>query len=169
MLNTESMRKKKRRRSRKLYVNWRRRNERESFNQSRSERSKDRLDRGRSRYAGCGRYGRGDAGGAAFWFRQHEDQGRSRFVRRKAMAAKRNRSCPGRLQIIADLARWRRRFWPEAARLFEESWKVRSSTRFSKSAERTHQRRGCFDHRQLCGIGTEDESVRRSSQETNRR
>jgi len=31
---------------------------------------------------------------------------------------------------------WRRRFWPEAARLFEESWKVRSSTRFSKSAER---------------------------------
>src|SRR5512132_434088 len=166
MLSTESMRKKRRRRSRKLYVNWRRTSERESFNQSRSERSKDRPDRGRSRYAGCARCGSGDARGAAFWFRQHEEQGRSRFVRRKAMAAKRNRSCPGRLQIIADLAGRRRRFWPEAARLFKESWKVRSSTRFSKSAERTHQRRGCFDHRQVCCVGVEDEGVRRSSQKT---
>src|SRR4029077_4675372 len=147
-------------------VNWRRRNERESFNQSRSERSKDRPDRGRSRHACGARCGSGDACGAAFWFRQHEEKGRSRFVRRKAVAAKRNRSRPGRLQIIADLARWRRRFWPQAARLFEESWKVRSSTRFSKSAERTHQRRGCFDHRQICCVGTEDESVRRSSQKT---
>src|SRR4029077_9558498 len=133
MKNTESMRKKKRRRSRKLYVNWRGRNERESFNQSRSERSKDRPDRGRSRYAGCARCGSGDARGAAFWFRQHEDQSRSRSVRRKTVAPKRNRACPGRLQIVADLARWRRRFWPEATRLFEESWKVRSPARLSKS------------------------------------
>ena len=64
---------------------------------------------------------RGDARGAAFRFGQHEDQSRSRFVRRKAVAAKRNRSRPGRLQIVADLARRWRRFWPEAARLFEES------------------------------------------------
>src|SRR6476646_2912982 len=158
MLSTESMRKKRRRRSQRPCVKWRRRNERESFNQSRSERSKDRPDRGRSRHAGCARCGSGDARGAAFWFRQHKDQGGSGFVRRKAMAAKRNRSRPGRLQIIADLARWRRRFWTEAARLFEESWKVRSATRLSKSAERTHQRRGCFDHRQVCCLGAEDES-----------
>src|SRR5207237_2780826 len=104
--------------------------------------------------------------GEAIWFRQNEEQGRSRFVRRKAVAAKRNRSCQGRLQIIPDLAgRWLR-FWPEAARLFEESWKVSSSTRFSKSAERTHQRRGRFDRRQVCCLGVEDESVRRSSQKT---
>src|SRR6476659_10419084 len=166
MLRTESLRKKRRRRSRKPCVKWRRRNERESFNQSRSERSKDRPNRGRSRHAGCARCGSGYARGAAFWFRQYEDQSRSRFVRRKAVAAKGNRACPGRLQIVADLARWRCRFWPETARLFEESWKVRSSTRFSKSVERTHQRRGCFDHRQFCGVGIEDEGVRRSSQKT---
>src|SRR6476619_1644022 len=150
MLSTESMRKKRRRRSRRPCVKWRRRNERESFNQSRSERSKDRPDRGWSRHAGCARCGSGDARGAAFWFRQHEEQSRSRFVRGKAMAAKRDRSRQGRLQVIADLAGWWRRFWPEAARLFEESWKVGSSTRFSKSVERTHQRRRCFDDRQIC-------------------
>src|SRR5215831_21338894 len=105
MKSTESIRKKKRRRSRKLCVKCRSTNERESFNQSRSERSKDRSDRGRSRYAGCARCSSGDARGAAFWFCQHQDQGRSRLVRRKAMATKRNRSCPSRLQIIADLAR----------------------------------------------------------------
>src|SRR5262249_3009463 len=134
---------------------------------SRRERSKDRPDRGRSRHAGCARCDSGYARGAAFWFCQHKDQSRGRFVRRKTVAAKRNRSCPGRLQIIADLARWRRRFWPKAARLLEEGWKVRSPPRFSKSAERTHQRRGRFDCRQLCCVGAEDESVRRSSQKTN--
>src|SRR4249919_3816406 len=156
MLSTESMRKKRRRRSRRPCVKWRRRNERESFNQSWSERSKDRPDRGRSRYAGCARCGSGDARGAAFWLCQHEDQSRSGSVRRKTLAAKRNRACPGRLQIVADLARWGCRFWPETARLFEESRKVRSSTRFSKSVERTHQRRRCFDDRQLCWLGAED-------------
>src|SRR5712672_2063772 len=113
MLSTDSMRKKRRRRSRKPCVIWRRRNERESFNQSRSERSKDRPDRGWSRHAGCARCGSGDARGAAFWFRQHEEQGRSRFVRGKAMAAERDRSRPCRLQVIADLAGWRRRFGPK--------------------------------------------------------
>src|SRR5262249_39124659 len=142
MLSIESMRKKRERRSRKLYVNWRRTNERESFNQSRGERSEDRHDRGRSRHAGCARRDCGDACGEAFGFCQYENQSRSRFVRRKTVAAKRDRSRPSRLQIVPDLAGRRRRFWAEAARLFEESWKVRSATRFSKRAARTHQRRG---------------------------
>src|SRR5262249_35648385 len=91
------------------------------------------------------------------------------LFRRKTVAAKRDRSCPGRLQIVPDLAGRRRRFWAEAAGLFEESWKVRSATRISQSAERTHQRGGCFDDRLLCCSRLVDEIVRRSSQETNRR
>src|SRR5438874_2439380 len=166
MLRTDSMRKKRRRRSQKPYAKWRRRNERESFDKSRSERSEARDHRERPRHAGCARCGCGHARGAAFRFGEHKDQSRSRFVRRKTVAAKGDWSRPSRLQIVSDLARRRRRFWPEAARLFEESWKVRSSARFSKSAKRTHQRRGCFDHRQVCCLGAEDESVRRSSQKT---
>src|SRR5262245_423780 len=115
MLSTESMRKKRRPRNRKLYAKWRRTNERESVNQDRSERSEARHYRGRSRYAGSARRGSGDARGASFWFRQHEDQSRSRFVRCKTVAPKRDWSRPGWLQVIAYLARWRRRFWSEAA------------------------------------------------------
>src|SRR6516225_1522786 len=115
MLSIESTKRKRRRRSRKLYVRWRRTNERESFDQIRSERSEARHYRGWPRYAGCARCRSRDARGAAFRFCQHKDKSRSRFVGRKTVAAKRDWSRPGRLQIIADLARWRSRFWSEAA------------------------------------------------------
>src|SRR5207248_3348016 len=166
MLSTDRMRKKRRRRSQKRYAKWRRRNERESFDKSRSERSEARDHRERPRHAGCARGGCGDAGGPAFRLGKSEAKIEDGLSRAKAVAAKGYRSCPGRVQVIANLARRRRCFWPEAARLFEESWKIRSPTRFSKSAERTHQRRGCFDHRHVCSLGAEDKSVRRSSQKT---
>src|SRR5204862_7240012 len=149
----ESMRKKRRRRSQKRYAKWGRRNERESFDKSRSERSEARDHRERPRHAGCARCGCGHPRGAAFRFGEHKDQRRSRFVRRKTVAASGDWSRPSWLQIVSDLAVRRRRFWPEAARLFGESWKVRASTRFAKSVERTYQGRGGLAHRHVCCVG----------------
>src|SRR6266481_416530 len=72
-------------------------------------------------------------------------------------AARRSGSASTKTKAEVDLSgakpRRQRRFWSQAARLFEESWKVRSPPRFSKSAERTHQCRGCFDHRRVCCVG----------------
>ena len=60
---------------------------------------------GGTRNAGVARNGRGDARGASFRFREHEDESRSEFFRRETVAAKRNWSRARRLQIVGDLAR----------------------------------------------------------------
>src|SRR5438552_10089310 len=96
-------------------------NERESFNSSRGEGSQDRVDRDWARNAGVTRRGRGDASGAAFRFGEHEDKSDREPFRRETVAAKRNRSCARRLQVVAGLARRRRRVRAAAARLFQEN------------------------------------------------
>ena len=75
-------------------------NERESFNESRGERSQDRIDRGRQRHAGVARNCRGNACGAQIRFGEYEDESGSCVFRREAVAAKRNWSRPRGLQII---------------------------------------------------------------------
>src|SRR5438067_1065350 len=52
-------------------------------------------------------HGQGAARGSPFRICEHENESRSESVRGQAMAAKRNRACTGRLQVVADLA-WRR-------------------------------------------------------------
>src|ERR1043166_6158302 len=91
------------------------RNEGESLNQSCRERSEDRHHRGWSRFPGRSRCCCRDARRSSFRFGEHENEGRSRYVRRKTVAAKRNWSRSCRLRFLADLARRRRRVWTEAA------------------------------------------------------
>src|SRR5207253_878335 len=88
---------------------------------------------------------------------------------KKPVAAKGNRPRTGRLQIIADLAwRWSR-FRSKTARLFEEDFKIGATSRFSKGAERTDQRRRCFDNRQVRSAGNENEVLSHLTEKTNRR
>jgi large subunit ribosomal protein L4 len=63
--------------------------------------------------------------------------------------AKRHGPRPGRLQVIADLAWWRRRLRSQTARLFEEHFQECAPPRFSKSTERADSRRRCVNRRSL--------------------
>src|SRR5438445_5881430 len=141
MLTTESTRKKRRRRSRKRCVKWGRTNERESFDQNRSERSEDRHHRRWSRYAGGPQCDRSHARGAAFRFGQYQNQSGSRSFGRKTVAAEGDGPGTRRLQIIPDLARRRRGIRTQAARLLQENFEIRRAARVAKGVERAQQRR----------------------------
>src|SRR5437660_10887590 len=124
MLSTESTRKKRRRRSRKRCVKWGRTNERESFDQNRSERSEDRHHRRWSRYAGGPQCDRSHARGAAFRFGQYQNQRGSRSFGRKTVAAEGDGPVARRLQIIMDLAGRRGGIRTDAAQLLEEDSEI---------------------------------------------
>src|SRR5436190_605556 len=67
--------------------------------------------------------------GAAFRFGQYQDESRSGSLGCKTVATKRDRPRAGWLQIVAHLAgRWRR-FWSQAARLFQKNLEIRTASR----------------------------------------
>src|SRR5438128_2312555 len=112
-------------------------------------------------------HGQGAAHGSSFRNSEHENQSGRRFVWCETVAAKRNRPRPRRLQIVADLAGWRRRVRTKAARLFQKGFEKRAASRFSKSAERADQRGRCADHRPVRRAGTQNEIVRGIAEEAN--
>src|SRR5207302_4253547 len=93
---------------------------------------RDRTDRRRARHPGCARHDRCYASGAAFRFGQYQDESRSGSLGCKTVATKRDRPRASRLQIVAHLARRRRRFWSQAARLFQKDLEIRTASRLSK-------------------------------------
>src|SRR5215469_2095226 len=147
MLSTESTKKKRRRRSQKRYLRWRGENERESSNQNCCQGSRNRADRGRKGLPSRSRHDRRDAGGASFWFCQHQNESGSGSVWRKTVATERDRPRKGWLQIVPYLARRWRGFWTEAAGLFQEDLKIRAASGVSKGIERADQGRRRFDDR----------------------
>src|SRR5438105_5361916 len=98
-------------------------NERKSFNSSGREGSEDRADREFAWDTGASRCGRGNARSAPFRLGEYEIEGGREPFRRETVATKGNGPCAGRLQIVGDLAWWRRRLRTEAARLLEENFK----------------------------------------------
>src|SRR4029077_16181632 len=108
------------------------------------------------------------ASGASFRFGQYQNESRSGSLGCKAVATKRDRPRAGWLQIVADLARRRCRFRPQAAGLFQKDLEICAASRFSKSAQRANQRRRHFDDRQICCARTEDKVVCDAAEKTNR-
>src|SRR5438270_9054810 len=125
----------------------RRPDERESFDSGGSEGSQDRVDRDRPRNPSPPRGGRGDAGGASFRDGEHKDKGNRESFRRETVAAKRNRSGAGGLQIVAGLARWWCRVRSASAGLFQKNFEDLAPARVSKSPKRAYQSRRCADGR----------------------
>src|SRR5437763_13658078 len=114
-------------------------NERESSNSSCREGSEDRADREFAWYPGTSRCGRGNARSAPFRLGKYEiESGRESF-RRETMATKGNGPCAGRLQIVGDLAWWRRRLRTEAARLLEEYFRDVAAFGIPESADGANQ------------------------------
>src|SRR2546430_11878168 len=67
------------------------------------------------------------------------------------------------------MARWRRRVWPKAARLFQKDFKIITAPGVSESLERAHQLRRRFDDRKIRRVRAENEGLRCVGEKTDRR
>src|SRR5438034_7441385 len=85
--------------------------------------------------------------------RLHKDKSGSGPFRCKALAAEGNWPRSRRLQIIAHMARWRRRVWPKAARLFQMISKLLPRLAFPEALREPHKFGRGFTNRKFALSG----------------